>query len=212
MEKLLTSYLFQYKVCPLPSLGTLYLHTGYAGIMAGEKKIVAPSPSVSFEGAELSPEHLFTFISTENKGSKPQAVAMMDEFCNQLKNLSAGAELKLGSAGTFYKNEELMLAFRTAEIRREFMPSLRAERVIRADVAHHMVVGDTETDTTAMNQRLNSVAEISRSRWWIAAVIGAALALGAIVVYVYEYNNGMFGNAQAVEARSAAPTYHTGEK
>ncbi len=212
MEKLLANYLFQFRICPLPSLGTLYLHTGYAGIMAGEKKIVAPSPSVSFEGAELTPEHLLAFIANEHKGSKPQAAAKLDEFCDRLKSLSAGMELGLANAGYFYKNEDAMLAFKTAEVPPAFIPVVRAERVIRTDVAHQMLVGDRETDTTAMNHQLHSLTETRRSRWWIAAVIATVVAVGVIMVYMYEYKNGMFGNAQRVEPKSAAPSYRAGEK
>lgn len=212
MEKLLTNYLFQYKICPLPSLGTLYLHTGYAGVMAGEKKIVAPCPSVSFETAELSPEHLLAFIASEQNEGTSQAATKLEEFCNKLKSLSAGMEYSLSNAGSFYKNEDAVLAFRTSEVKPEFIPTLKAERVIRTDVAHHMVVGDTETDTSTMSQRLHGLEEARKSRWGIVAVVAAVLALCAIMVYVYKYNNGLFGNIQTVEANSAAPTYLTGEK
>ena len=210
MEKLLTAYLYEYKNCPLPSVGSLVLQPGHAKYLPGENKILAPIPFVELAEKESSADSLLQFISYKKNISIPEANSSLDNFCKQVKALGAYEDLPLATAGSFYMDENGRLHFKSVSMPAAFFPEAVAERVIHPDVAHHMLVGDKETNSTAMTELLNDDT-VAKSRWWIAAIILAVIALIILFIYYSQNGAGNTGNAMPVEPTTAPKTYSTAE-
>jgi flagellar basal body-associated protein FliL len=69
------------------------------------------------------------------------------------------------------------------------------------------MVGDKESNSAIMAEYYNEPAPVKKSRWWIAAIILAIIALVTIATYYFNDRNGMFGNAQKSEAPPEPKTY-----
>ena len=213
MEKLLTAYLYQYKNCPLPGVGSLLLRPGHAEFLPGQKKMLAPVPKIELSTNEVSTSSLINFITTQKNINTPEAVELLNNYCSQLKQLRANEELPLAAAGSFYKDDNEEVHFKAVSLPAAYFPEVVAERVIHPDVAHNILVGDTQTNSAAMTELLNTGDEKKRSRWWIAAVGLGIIAAIALLIYFTNYNHaGLFGNIKPVKASESSKTYQTPDK
>jgi hypothetical protein len=205
MEKLLATYLFQYNVCALPTIGALVLTPGNAQPIAGEKRILGPMPHIELSRKELSPFDLTDFIARHQNISTATARNLLDQYCEAIKQLPPFGELRMHTAGSFYVDEHAVLHFKSASMPAVFSPEVLVERVIHLDTPHQMLVGDTQTNTVAMSELLNEEAPI-KSRWWIAALLMALIALALLFYYYSRHHLGEFGNESGFS--SAVPANH----
>jgi hypothetical protein len=212
MEKWLTSYLFEYKSCPLPSVGSLILQQGQAKLLPGEKKILAPRPSMGLHDKEISSYGLTGYLARQQDISINDAAAQLSTFCSQLHQLQSQEELPFSGIGVFYKEREGKLRFRSAELPEAFLPDVVAERVIHRDVAHNMIVGSRETNTTAMSSELLADGPPAKSKWWIAALVLATIGIAVIATWLTTDRKKSFGNATEITPATAPKTYRTGDK
>ena len=193
MEKLLATYLFQYNICALPTIGALVLRPGNAQTIAGEKRIIGPMPHIELSQKEISPVELTDFIARHQNISTATAQHLLAQYCEAIKQLPPFGELGMHTAGSFYVDEHAVLHFKSAPIPAVFSPEVLAERVIHLDTPHQMLVGDTQTNTVAMSELLNEEAPI-KSRWWIAALVMALIGSALLFYYYSRHPLGEFGN------------------
>lgn len=210
MEKILTAYLYEYKNCPLPSVGSLILKPGNAKYLPGENFMLAPVPFIELSYNESSCDSLLKFISSKKNIGVPDAELMLSNFCKQLTGMEAYEELPLATSGSFYMDENGQLHFKSLSIPAAFLPGATAQRVIHPDVAHHLLVGDKETNSAAMTELLSDDT-VTKSRWWIAAIIMTGIALVIVFVYYSQNAAGDTGNALPVAPATAPKTYSTPE-
>ena len=213
MEKLLTAYLFQYKKCPLPGVGTLLLHPGHAEFLPGQKRMLGPTPNIELSYREVSTGSLINFITGQKNVNTPEAVQLLNNYCVGIKQLGVNEELPFSSAGSFYRDDNEIIHFKAVPLPAAYFPEVVAERVIHPDVAHNILVGDTETNSAAMTELLNTGEERKRSRWWIAAISLGVIAAIALLIYFTNYKHGgLFGNIKPVKASQSSETYQTPDK
>ncbi len=208
MEKVLTDYLYEFKNCPLPSVGVLQLNDGHAKFLPGENRMIAPIPFISLEQGESPVHALHSYLADRFHIPQAQAEERLRTYCDQLQHMQAYEELSLANAGSFYMDESGQLHFKSRSLPAVYFPDVVAERVIHPDVAHPMLVGDTHTNSTAMTELLQDEAP-KKSRWWIAAVLLGVLALSLIVVYYSNNSMGETGNGIKVSTSPASKTYST---
>ncbi len=204
MENLLASYLYSFKNCPLPTVGVLIMQAGAAVAVQSDKIIQAATPNIQFVSKEINADELLQYISMQKNISLQEASDELSKYCSRLLELQPYEELPLASAGNFYITEEGALNFKYSILPTSFFPNVPAERVIHPDASHNMLVGDTQTNTTAMAQLLDGSDQNKGAKWvWVAA----ALALvGALVLTVYLMNRqpgSNFGNNARVNAEQA---------
>ncbi len=210
MEKLLTTYLYQNKNCPLPGVGSLLQHPGHAEFLPGQKKMLAPIPFVELSDSEVSSDGLIDFIAAQKKISIAEAATLLSNYCSSIKNLPANEEFILHTLGSFYRDENDDLQFKSTALPASFFPEVPAERVIHPDVAHNILVGDTHTNSAAMTELLSTGEEQKRSRWWIAAVIMGSIAVISLIIYFTHHNPaGLFGSIKPAEATQPSKSYQS---
>lgn len=209
----MTTYLYQYKKCPLPGVGTLLLHPGHAEFLPGQKRMLAPVPHIELSNKEVSAGNLINFITGQKNINTPEAVELLNSYCSRIKQLGVNEELPFSSAGSFYRDEHEDLHFKTVTLPAAYFPEVVAERVIHPDVAHNILVGDTETNSAAMTELLNTGEEKKRSRWWIAAIsLGVIAAIALLIYFIQHEHRGLFGNIKPVKASESSETYQTPDK
>lgn len=197
MEKLLATYLFQHKICPLPTIGSLVLRVGNAQTISGEKRMLAPFPFIELNEKEVSAFALTDFIAKQQNISTAKAENLLAHYCDTIKQLPPLAESELATAGSFYVDETAQLHFKSSSMPEAYFPEVVAERVIHLDASHEMLVGDTQTNTVAMSELLNEEAPV-KNRWWITALLLAVIGFALIFYYYSHHPLGAFGNVSEI--------------
>lgn len=204
MEHLLATYLYQQKICPLPGIGTLALtHVG-AQVNHAQKEISASGPTIRFDTNEAEAGGLTSYLSNCLHISEEMAGQQLDEFCKKIQQLFPQQKHALANAGFFKKNTTGELEFECKASPAIFLPNIVAERVIHPNTTHNMLVGDTHTDTGAMQQRLMEATDKKRATWLIWAAGLAVVCIAAIAFYYWGGQPGPsgFGNQQKINPAS----------
>jgi hypothetical protein len=209
VEHLLSDYLFRNKVCPLPTIGTLFIDHKSAILETAEKQINPPVPVIILKSVEIPAEELLNYIADENNITIEQASGLLSKYCNKLQDLDQYSELDLPHAGTFYVDNN-HLSFRQAGLPKEFFPPVYAERVIHPDASHAILVGDRETTNTVMSEFYNEEEVISRRRWWILPLLLFIAAVVTIIIYFNDNDHSSsMGNAKKVVPETETKSYNT---
>ena len=80
--------------------------------------------------------------------------------------------------------------------------TIAAERIVRSNARHGMLVGDRETTNVEMTEYYTEEIHREKMTWWLYALIIAAIAL--IIIFFNYYKNGAnspFGNQQKIEVK-----------
>ncbi|MBC7937417.1 MAG: hypothetical protein H7Y86_18890 [Rhizobacter sp.] len=208
MEKLLTSYLYSFKACPLPTVGSLIIQPGAAIAEQSERKLMAPVPHIQFVSKEINAEGLLQYISLKKNIDIQQASDELSSYCDRLQQMQPYEEINLDAAGTFYTTEEGELHFKYTLVPAAFLPEVPAERVIHPDASHSMLVGDTQTNTTTMAELLDSQETSHRPKWiWAAIGLGVAGLLAITFYYMNRQPGSNFGNSATIKATNVPASY-----
>lgn len=213
MEELIQSYLYKNFKCPLPQVGTLKVTSIKAVAWYAEKKIVAPRQQVNFLDAVSPAEDFISFIADRKSITESEAIKLLDEYCKNLKNLPASEESQLSHTGKFFVNAEGVLVFKANEIPGYFLPPVHAEQVLHQDASHNMVVGDKETNSAEMAAYFADAANSRKEKWWIAALILAAIGITALLFYLnkHGFQLNMFGNDEKIIPAVSTNTFQQAE-
>jgi hypothetical protein len=209
MQQLLADYLFQYKQCALPEIGTLQIKNVPASSIFGERKISAPIPVIEFKEEIHSTEEVEVYIATHKNITRDAAAHQLKKLVEDIQALPLGQRLEIPNAGKFYKDENDKIGFIAVEAPAHFLPQVTAERVVHPNESHNMLVGETETNTAAMAEYFSEEDEPAmKSKWWIFAVATFAIAAAAVGFYVSSINaDSFFGASNKIEANAADSTY-----
>lgn len=179
MYQIIASTLFQNKICRLPGIGTLVMvpHAAETDFVNG--RIKAPFETIEFIAAGQD-ENLFNEFSA------------MSELLK--KNLDESGSFLLNGIGTFTKINNAEIQFTAIGIEPVFTQPIEVERVIRQDASHAILVGDQQTTTVEMTG-FYSEQPTNNDRWWIWAIVLAAVGIGALIVYFYLGGTISLGNS-----------------
>jgi hypothetical protein len=208
MQKLLANYLFQYKQCALPQIGTLHIKNTAASSIFGERKISAPIPVIVFNDDIHTTEHIETYIALQKNITRDAAAHQLKKMVEDIQALPLGQRLEIPNVGKFYKDEDDKIGFIAVEAPTQFLPQVAAERVVHPNDSHTMLVGETETNTAAMAEYYSEEEPTMKSKWWIFAIASFAIAAAAVGFYASTKNvDSFFGASNKIEAGVADSTY-----
>jgi len=194
MEQNIASYLFRNGYCILPGIGKLTLVTTSAETDFMNSQINAPVQNILF--------------SSDDKN-----VAVFNELSAVSEHLKMMLDAKrtvlLNGIGTFSKDDNGDIHFTPLQTDAALSNPVHAERVVHQHTEHTMLVGDKETTNVVMTEYFSDVP-VQKSRWWIGAVIIAAVALVLLIVRIAQNDNAKFsGNIISIQPASADSTYHS---
>jgi hypothetical protein len=208
MQDILATYLFQQKNCPLPGIGSLVVKEHAAAVMHGERKIKAPQPYIELSHQDIPATGLVKYIASEQKVSEDEAFSILKQYCRTLKYMGTHEEIKLPGAGHFHVSSDGNILFSADDIPAAYTLPVTAEKVIRPNDTHSMLVGDTETTNTVMNEFYSDDQPVSSNRWWIWAIVLAALSIAVIVFYINDSGaNGSAGNGMKITPKPTVQAY-----
>ena len=208
MQQLLVNYLFQYKNCPLPQIGTLHIQTASATSEIGTQKIIPPSHSIFFSKDITDTKNLTEFIAANKNISVDEAAYQLKNITDEIINLKEQEEFSLTGVGVFLKSQNDNLSFNQLQTNGSFALPVYAERVIHPDDSHAILVGDKETDRNTMTEYFTETDPVKKDKWWIwAAVIFIISIILTIIYFNNENRNSFFGVSHKYEMKETSNQY-----
>jgi hypothetical protein len=207
MQKLIANYFFEHNTCNIPNLGLLKTTTTSAQFHFGEKQMEAPKQTIVFE-TNNSDNAFVNYVAQCKNCNITEAETLIGTFVDKVKMLDSSNEIDIAFVGKFKKSKENELVFEQNIYPEPFLPNVAAEKIIHKNDAHSMVVGDVETNTAAMTEYLEPKAKSKFNKWWISAIVIAALSLILLSVYFLGgFKLGLFNNVNSINANNADSTY-----
>ncbi len=209
MQDIITSYLIQKKECSLPYLGSFKIIRFAPELDVAGKQLSAPVDEIIYSGSSNDNSgELTQYLSTVEKINNADAEERINNWClNQKMNLENNNEVRFEPLGLLRKDNSGNIIFQKLN-RTAFHDVVVAERVVHKDAEHPVLVGDTETTSTVMNEFLNQETAAENS-WRMPALI---LAIIAVLLFVYFFRErsanatGISNNA-SIELKSPPPAY-----
>jgi hypothetical protein len=194
MEQNIASYLFRNGYCILPGIGKLTLVTTPAETDFMNSRINAPVQTIFFSNEDKNAS-IFNELSAVSEHLK-----MM---------LDAKGTVLLKGIGTFSKDDNDSIHFMPLQIDAALSNPVHVERVVHQHAEHTMLVGDKETTNVVMTEYFSDIP-VQKSRWWIGALIIAAVAIILLIVHIAQNDDSKFsGNIISIQPGSADSTYHS---
>lgn len=205
MVKLIGTYLLQNQSVSIPGLGTIYIERIPAQSDFVNRQILPPSYHYRFDRYFDTPgKEFFTFLSARKNIHDFEAIKIFNEWALELRNSISGVDQSadLEGIGSLKRDASGDVIFEPAVKPEAYTMSVPAERIIRTNAKHMMLVGDKEVTNVEMTGYLHEETGRKRSSWWIYALIIAAVSL--VAIFIFYYKNGSaspFGNQQKIQVK-----------
>jgi len=208
IAELLHLFFIQNKSVSLPGIGSFSLLRISAQSDFATRKILAPNYTISFSKEKDSPSReMFNYISRKKNILEWEAVRLVNEFSFELNSkLKKGEKVQWQGVGFLETGSAGQLLFEPERIKYSFIPAVQAERVIRKENDHSVLVGEQEMHKSEMQEWLEHEAYVEeKAGWWIpAAIIGAAVLL-VLFFSLLNQNASNYGGRQTKIVPSSAP-------
>jgi len=150
-----------------------------------DKRISSPIYRIQHNSNEQIPDHQFLFFARDGIAQE----SLKHEFFSfgaRMRRQIENSPFYWKGLGTLrYSSDEML--FEPDDIRLEALQPMTAERVLRKNVQHNVLVGDQEMTSQQLTKGLPTV-EYKSSWFMIAGWILLGLAVIAIILYLYSKN------------------------
>ncbi|KIC94483.1 hypothetical protein [Flavihumibacter solisilvae] len=199
----LNNYLYQNKSISIPGLGTLHMERIPARTDFVNRQLLPPGYTFRFDKYFDAPgKDFFSYISSVKHLTDYDAIKWYNEFAYELRSRIRNREQAVWEGlGTFHSDDNGEIYFEADRRYELALGPVTAERVIRENMEHHLLVGDRERTTGEMPELLTHT-ESKKDSWWIYAIVIAAIALSLCAVGFMRNGFRFFssGNQQTVPA------------
>jgi hypothetical protein len=168
----------------LPGIGNFKVEINAAQIDFVNRSIASAQNKIVYSNDKLQPQkNFYSFLANELNINEEQAVISFAIFTSEIKNnLDSNKPVYFKGIGTLTKEISRIVSFQPEEIP-AFFPAITAERIIRKNVGHTVLVGEDEKTSDEMHAALLKPDPIQKERWWIAAVVLAVIGMSTIAFY-----------------------------
>ncbi len=182
MYEALYRYLVKFREIDLPGIGVLALRMQPAGAEFVDHIFLPPKYFFSFEKMEdVPPEKLFSWLAVHLNITEQEAVIRFTDFIFEMnRQLKEGKAFHWHGVGTLQKEFSGEIKF-NSESNLPWLENVVAEKVIRENAEHTMLVGESEKTSTQMTELLHPGETMKRPHWWIwplAVILAAVIFLG----------------------------------
>ena len=205
MYAILNKYLFLNKSIPIPGLGTICLESQPATIDASTRSIMPPAYRFRFDKFFDSPDKdLFTYLSAQQNISDYEALRQYNDFAFSLRDrLNYFREAPWEGLGTLKKDDSGEIHFETSIPNPFFLQPVPAEKVVRANAKHMMLVGDRERSNREMSDWFAEEPVHGNRLWWLVALLGG-IAAALIIMFHFSFKGWRVestGNQQLIQVK-----------
>lgn len=194
MFDLLREYIARYHQIHLPGIGIIGLEKSPAKADFSDKMFYPPRDEWKLlDAGYTNDESVIHFIARKKNIPFTEAKEMLGNFCGNLKtSLDNSEEIKFPGIGVLKNDSSGLLQLETEINDTLLLKPIIAERIIRKDAEHTILVGDTEKTNFQMNELLHGEEAATNAKWWAWA---AALFIFAAGLILYSYSENKWGAA-----------------
>jgi len=187
---LLHSYLLQHKSLSIPGLGAIYVERIPAQSDFVNKQLLPPAYHFRFNKYSDAPgKDFFAWLALQEKVTDYDAIKMYNEWAMDFRNkIDEGQPAGWKGVGSLVRNSSGEIIFEPETSLNAFLEPVPAERIIRNNIHHMMLVGDRERSSDEMTGFLNEDPPVKKIRWWFWILIVVAIA--AIIFFILFYQTG----------------------
>ena len=207
MQQLLAQYLYQYKYCSLPQVGTLQITATAPPLVYGEQALAGLQYMVEYSDVTKPTQSLISFIAIQKSIGEDAASQLLADYCATIKLIKHTETYMWQGIGTFSRGDSEQLIFTPTAFTIPYYPTVKASRVVHPNVSHSMVVGEKLTNSADMAQQLAKQTTDKSKQWWAAAALFFLLALALIIYYETTAAQAQFGNATKIIPTVRLSTY-----
>jgi hypothetical protein len=181
-----------HKSISIPGLGTIYLERLPAMNDFTNRQIHPPSYKFRFDKYFDAPDKdFFTFLASNKNIPEYEAIKQYNEFAYDLRNRIRHQEkFNWPDVGVLSQEVSGEIHFESADLDAGLTP-VTANRVIRHDVQHAILVGEKEMTTQDMTEMLSEGSFVEKESWWIYALILFAIALSILFFHFIRSGQGL---------------------
>lgn len=182
---LVTKYLLRYKRVAIPKVGTFEIVLQSPQLDVADKRLTAPVYLTRHNQDDHVSDHQFRFFA--NDGLDEHEIRKeLNSFGERLRRQVQNSPFHWKGLGTL-KYASSAVLFEPDEILLDSLPPVTAEKVIRQNVQHSMLVGDREMNSQQVNDVL---ARVEYKRPWFITLgwILLIVTVVAILIYLYMHN------------------------
>lgn len=179
---LLSKYLLQYKKVCIPHVGTFEIIHQPPTLDLGDQVILPPVYSARLVNNNQVPEHQFHYF-VSNGVSREDIPQVLSSFGERLRHRIQNGPFYWKGLGTLQLSSNEVF-FSADTIRIDALQPVSAQKVLRQNVQHQVLVGDQEMTSHQITQVLNR-APVARS--WYIPVAWVLLVVGVIAILVLLY-------------------------
>jgi hypothetical protein len=205
MYTILNRYLFLHKSIPIPGLGTICLESQAATIDASTRTIHPPVYRFRFDKFSDSPDKdLFAYLSAQQKISDYEALRQYNDFAYSLRDrLNYFREAPWEGLGILKKDDMGDIHFESSILNPSFLQPVPAEKVVRTNAKHMLLVGDRERSSREMSDWFAEEPIHGNRLWWLVALIGGIAAALIIMIHFSSrgWNVESTGNQQTIQVK-----------
>ena len=208
MYDVLNKYLVQHKSISIPGLGSLVAESIPAVTDFANRRILPMQIKFRFDKYFDAPDReFFSYLAQQKNIADFEAIKWYNEFAYELRNrIRNEHKAEWEGVGVFRNEAGGDVVFDSYPTPFECFTHVTAERVIRPDARHSILVGDQEKTNYEMTELLSDEVHKEKESWWIYAIIIAAVAL--LVLFFHLYNSdfkwGSSGNQQPAGVEAPA--------
>jgi hypothetical protein len=205
MYSILNKYLFLNKSIPVPGLGTICMESTPSSIDASTRTIQPPVYRFRFDKFSDAPDkELFTYLSAQQNISDYEALRQYNDFAYSLRDrLNYFREAPWEGLGILKKDDSGDIQFESTLLNPFFLKPVPAEKVVRANARHMMLVGDRERSNREMSDWFAEEPVHGNKLWWLVALIGGIAA--ALLIMIHFSSHGWrvesIGNQQLIQVK-----------
>lgn len=179
---LLTQYLFLYKKVCIPHIGTFEIIQQSPQLNVADKLITAPCFEIKYFSEDLVPEHQLDFFTSVEREQEKIKLELFS-FGEQLKNKIQQLPFRWKGLGTlrFHFNE---MIFEAEELKLLPLQNIAAQKVLRENAQHQILVGDRELSSREATEALHRAKQ--KTPWFIT-VGWIILSLATIFIFMILY-------------------------
>ena len=184
---ILTKYLLQYRRLSIPHVGTFELVQQPAEFNVVDKLIQSPSFHLNWHGNDSLPEHQLSYLAACVQADKEKIREELDSFGKTFKKKVSHQAFSWNGVGTL-SNKSGAVFIERENIKIVGLDAVPANKLIRENVQHSVLVGDHQMSSQQVTDTLASPAK----RKSYAVLIGWILFILAVLAIIFVLYKGEF--------------------
>jgi hypothetical protein len=182
----LTRYLLLYKRLCIPHVGTFEIVQQAPEYTVVDKLIHPPKFSVRHFPGEQMTEHQLEYFAAQSYNNKEAASHQLNALGNRIKTLAENKAFTWNGIGAL-RFSSGTINFENQFSTVEGFDSVTAHKVLRENVEHSRLVGDTQTTTLQTSKSFVNRKWALPMRWgWI--ILGISILTIIIILFLYNFS------------------------